>query len=76
MHGILRVERAAPDGARRRPQRRRPGHLGAPMPGMVVKVFFAEGEAVEEGDVLVAIEAMKMETVVRAERSGRQQTGG
>ena len=55
MHGILRVERAAPDGARRRAQRRRPGHLGAPMPGMVVKVFFAEGEAVEEGDVLVAI---------------------
>ena len=43
---------------------------------MVVKVFFAEGEAVEEGDVLVAIEAMKMETVVRAERTGRQQTGG
>ena len=31
---------------------------------------------VEVGDVLVAIEAMKMETVVRAERSGRRQTGG
>ena len=24
-----------------------PGHLGAPMPGMVTKVFFGEGEAVE-----------------------------
>ena len=47
-----------------------PGHLGAPMPGMVTKVFFGEGEAVEEGDVLVAIEAMKMETVIRAERDG------
>ena len=47
-----------------------PGHVGAPMPGMVVKVFFGAGEAVEEGDVLVAIEAMKMETVIRAERGG------
>ena len=47
-----------------------PGHVGAPMPGMVTKVFFGEGEAVEEGDVLVAIEAMKMETVIRAERGG------
>ena len=46
------------------------GHVGAPMPGMVVKVFFNEGEAIEEGDVLVAIEAMKMETVIRAERGG------
>ena len=47
-----------------------PGHVGAPMPGMVTKVFFHEGDAVDEGDVLVAIEAMKMETVIRAERSG------
>ncbi len=46
------------------------GHVGAPMPGMVTKVFFAEGEAIEEGDVLAAIEAMKMETVIRAEHGG------
>ncbi len=38
------------------------------MPGTVTKVFFGEGEAVDEGDVPVAIEAMKMETVIRAER--------
>ncbi len=47
-----------------------PGHVGAPMPGMVVKVFCGEGETVDEGDVVVAIEAMKMETLVRAERGG------
>ncbi len=47
-----------------------PGHVGAPMPGMVVKMFFNEGEAVEEGDVVAAIEAMKMETVIRAARGG------
>ena len=46
------------------------GHVGAPMPGMVVKVFYGEGETVAEGDVVVAIEAMKMETLIRAERSG------
>ena len=46
------------------------GHVGAPMPGMVVKVFHGEGERVAEGDVVVAIEAMKMETLIRAERSG------
>ncbi|MDE0174685.1 MAG: pyruvate carboxylase [Defluviicoccus sp.] len=46
------------------------GHVGAPMPGMVVKMFFNEGEAVEEGDVVAAIEAMKMETVIRAGRGG------
>ena len=46
------------------------GHVGAPMPGMVVKVFHGEGEKVAEGDVVVAIEAMKMETLIRAERSG------
>ena len=45
-------------------------HVGAPMPGMVVKVFHAEGEKIERGDVVVAIEAMKMETSVHAEMSG------
>lgn len=45
-------------------------HVAAPMPGMVVKVFHSEGEKVAKGDVLFAIEAMKMETAVRAERAG------
>ena len=47
-----------------------PNHVAAPMPGMVVKVFHAEGEKVARGDVLFAIEAMKMETAVHAERGG------
>ena len=45
-------------------------HVAAPMPGMVVKVFHGEGEEVARGDVLFAIEAMKMETAVHAERAG------
>ncbi|KDD71330.1 hypothetical protein H632_c5279p0, partial [Helicosporidium sp. ATCC 50920] len=42
----------------------------APMPGRVVKVFAAAGDRVEEGAPLVALEAMKMEHVLRAPCAG------
>ena len=45
-------------------------HVAAPMPGMVVKVYHGEGDTVARGDVLFAIEAMKMETAIHAERAG------
>ncbi|CAA7623108.1 pyruvate carboxylase [Magnetospirillum sp. SS-4] len=45
-------------------------HVAAPMPGLVVSVAARPGQEVEKGDLLVAIEAMKMETAVRAERAG------
>ncbi|HVI49710.1 MAG TPA: pyruvate carboxylase [Candidatus Sulfotelmatobacter sp.] len=45
-------------------------HVAAPMPGLVVTVSVREGQEVEKGDMLLAIEAMKMETAVRAERAG------
>ncbi len=47
-----------------------PAHVAAPMPGLVVSVAVHPGQQVEKGDLLVAIEAMKMETSVRAERAG------
>ncbi len=47
-----------------------PAHVGAPMPGLVVGVSVIEGQVVERGDVLLAIEAMKMETSVVAECGG------
>lgn len=47
-----------------------PGSIGAPMPGSVVKVSVAEGEKVGQGDPLVVLSAMKMETVVASPLSG------
>jgi pyruvate carboxylase len=45
-------------------------HLGAPMPGVVSGVSVAAGQSVKAGDVLLSIEAMKMETALHAERDG------
>ena len=45
-------------------------HLGAPMPGVVSTVAVAAGQPVKAGDVLLSIEAMKMETALHAERDG------
>jgi pyruvate carboxylase len=43
-------------------------HIAAPMPGMVVTVAVKAGQKVAKGDPLISIEAMKMETQIRAER--------
>ncbi|MCU9612238.1 pyruvate carboxylase [Caldibacillus lycopersici] len=45
-------------------------HIGATMPGTVVKVIVEKGEKVNKGDHLVITEAMKMETTVQAPFSG------
>ena len=41
-----------------------------PMPGLVVSIDVAAGDTVEDGQQLAIVEAMKMENVIRAERSG------
>ena len=43
--------------------------LLCPMPGMIVAVNVAEGETVQEGQALCTVEAMKMENILRAERT-------
>jgi len=45
-----------------------PNHIGAPMPGVVATVAAQAGVEVKEGDLLLTIEAMKMETGIHAER--------
>lgn len=45
-------------------------HLGAPMPGVVSTVAVSAGQSVKAGDVLLSIEAMKMETALHVEKDG------
>ena len=40
--------------------------IKAPMPGLVLKVFVAEGDMVQKGDNLFILEAMKMENIIKA----------
>jgi len=46
------------------------GPITSPMPGTVLAVHVAEGDAVRQGDALVTVEAMKMEHVVAAPTDG------
>ena len=48
--------------------------LLSPMPGLLVSVLVAEGQAVKAGEELAVVEAMKMENVLRATRDGTVQT--
>ena len=45
-----------------------PLHIGAPMPGAVASVAVTVGQTVRAGDLLLTIEAMKMETGLHADR--------
>jgi biotin carboxyl carrier protein len=62
----LHVEREG--RARRTAGRTHVESLTVPMPARVVKVLVTEGQAVKRGDVLVTLEAMKMELPLKAPR--------
>ncbi|MBI2840838.1 MAG: acetyl-CoA carboxylase biotin carboxyl carrier protein subunit [Acidobacteria bacterium] len=47
-----------------------PHRITAPMPGKVVSVLRAPGDALKEGDGVVVIEAMKMQNELRTPRAG------
>ena len=65
---VLTRERSG--GARRR-EGGAGGSLESPMPGVVTRVMVAAGDTVAKGQPMVAIEAMKMEHVIRAPGPGR-----
>ncbi|MFZ7090123.1 acetyl-CoA carboxylase biotin carboxylase subunit [Primorskyibacter sp. 2E233] len=44
--------------------------LLCPMPGLIVKVNVEVGDEVQDGQALCTVEAMKMENILRAEKSG------
>jgi acetyl-CoA/propionyl-CoA carboxylase biotin carboxyl carrier protein len=70
---------AAPAGAAPRPRKRGSGHGGSaasgdsltsPMQGTIVKVAVSDGDTVAEGDLVVVLEAMKMEQPITAHKAG------
>ncbi len=46
------------------------GHVAAPLPGMVSSIAVTNGQTVKAGDLMLTLEAMKMETSVHAEIDG------
>jgi len=68
MHGrtytfdVVRATRGRPAAA--------PGDLSSPMPGQVQRVFVVEGDAVDAGQTLLVVEAMKMQLEIKAPRAG------
>ncbi|PWJ84972.1 biotin-dependent enzyme [Pseudaminobacter salicylatoxidans] len=65
-----RIHGASASRARRKAEPGNDAHVGAPMPGVVSTLAVAVGQTVKQGDVLLSIEAMKMETALHAERGG------
>ncbi len=71
---------AAGGGAKaKKPGRKRSGHgpaaasgdsLASPMQGTIVKVAVSDGDTVAEGDLIVVLEAMKMEQPLTAHKGG------
>jgi pyruvate carboxylase len=47
-----------------------PGTVGSPMPGVVVSLKVKEGDTVKEGEAVLTLSAMKMETSIPASTSG------
>ena len=47
-----------------------PGVIQAPMPGKVIKVNYSVGDQVKEGDVIIVMEAMKMEYSLETDIAG------
>jgi pyruvate carboxylase len=65
-----RAHGASNGRARRKAEPGNDAHVGAPMPGVISTLAVAAGQSVKAGDVLLSIEAMKMETALHAERDG------
>ena len=66
--GEVDVKRVSKDS--RRPRANKAGHVTTSMPGTIVEVMVKVGDKVKAGDVLLVIEAMKMESEVSAPVAG------
>ena len=68
---VYLVSATAPDDATGRPGAHDEMALASPMPATVAAVTVAPGQLVARGDVLIMLEAMKMELPIIAPRDGR-----
>ena len=68
---VVVEEASAAEGVAARGVASGPARVTAPMPGRLVKVLVEPGQAVQEGDGLLVMEAMKMENELRSPRAGR-----
>ncbi|KPC92946.1 acetyl-COA carboxylase [Streptomyces sp. NRRL F-6602] len=73
------LARAAVEGGARKPRRKAAKKsasaasgdaLASPMQGTIVKIAVEEGQTVEEGELIIVLEAMKMEQPINAHRAG------
>lgn len=53
-----------------KPKIRKLKELAAPMPGRVTSIHIELGQAIQPGDAILSLEAMKMENVLKAEGIG------
>lgn len=53
-----------------KPKIRKLKELSAPMPGRITNIHIELGQAINPGDAIVSLEAMKMENVLKAEGIG------
>ncbi len=68
--GTARLVRERRAGTRSAGGESEAGEVTPPMPGVVVRVLCEPGQSVKKGQDLVAISAMKMESVLKAPRAG------
>ena len=67
---VAAAPKAAPAPAAAKPAEVGSGSVLAPMPGTILKVLKATGDAVKAGEVVLILEAMKMENEITAPADG------
>jgi len=67
---VARLDGDPAPGGRTRRRARGDAGVMSPMPATVVAIHAGPGQAVQEGDTLILLEAMKMELPIKAPRGG------
>ena len=67
---VTRVAVNTGDGARQHARRASESGVTAPMPATVIAIHVTPGQAVQAGETLIVLEAMKMELPIRSPKAG------